>query len=91
MAEFEKFYPSEENLGENCRYWDMKGRFTGCNFPKAQMEGRFSCEGIIDDVCLFLKNGRIPKSLTEEEIINLKFHSPNSGNKTYIPPGETSI
>lgn len=27
----------------------------GCFFPKFEMEGRTSCEGMIDDVCLFLK------------------------------------
>lgn len=88
MAESEKFYPSEENLGKECRFWDLFGRFAGCNFPKAEMEGRTSCEGLIDDVCLYLKDGRGPKSLTEEQIKELKLRMPAFDEKTYIPPGD---
>lgn len=90
MAESEKFYPSEENLGKTCLFWDLFGGFTGCNFPYVQMEGRVSCEGLIDDVCLFLKDGRRPKSLTEEQIRELKIRIPSFEEKLYIPPGETS-
>ncbi len=88
MAETEKFYPNEGNLEKECLFWDLKGRFAGCNFPKAQMEGRTSCEGIIDDVCLLLKNGRRPSSLTEEQIKELQTRMPSFGEKTYIPPGD---
>lgn len=91
MAEFEKFYPSDENLGKNCIFWDLNGRVAGCNFPKAQMQGRTSCEGVVDTVCLYLKDGRRPESLTEEQIRELKLNLPDTGsNKQYIPPGETS-
>jgi hypothetical protein len=51
MANHERFYPTEKNLGKECMFWDVNGRFVGCNFPKTEMEGRTSCEGIIDDVC----------------------------------------
>lgn len=88
MAESDRFYPSEENLGKNCVFWNLFGRFAGCNFPKAQMQGRTSCEGLIDDVCLFLKNGRPPSSLTEEQIKELKVRMPSFDEKTYIPPGQ---
>lgn len=90
MSETEKFYPSKENLGKECRFWDLKGRSAGCNFPKAEMEGRTSCEGLIDDVCLYLKDRRRPKSLTEEQIKELKIRIPSFDEKTYIPPGQTS-
>jgi len=90
MAETEKFYPNEGNLGKECLFWDMHGRFFGCNFPKVEMERRTSCEGIIDDVCLYLKDKRPPKSLTEVQIRELKTRMPSFDEKTYIPPGETS-
>lgn len=89
MTEAEKFYPQETNLGKSCSFWHLKGRFAGCNFPKLQMEGRTSCEGIIDDVCLFLKDGRKPASLTEEQIIELRTRIPKFGQKPYIPPGQS--
>lgn len=81
----ERFYPTEENLGENCQFWDFHGRFTGCNFPKAEMEGRTSCEGIIDNVCLFLKNGRDPKNI---EVEGLKLEPPKPGQKPHVPAGQ---
>jgi hypothetical protein len=90
MANTERFYPTEKNLGKDCMFWDVNGRFVGCNFPKTEMEGRTSCEGIIDDVCLFLKDGRKPKSLTPEQIMRLKISPPQIGRKDNIPPGETS-
>lgn len=92
-----KFYPSVENLGKNCEFWqgvDIEGKRTmgrlaiGCQFPKAEMEGRLSCEGIIDDVCLYLKNGRRPRSLTEEQIFEIKTRIPGTNNRD-LPPGNT--
>lgn len=90
MPESEKFYPSEVNLGKSCQFWNLHGRFFGCNFPKAELEGRTSCEGIIDDICLYLKDGRPPRSLTEEQIQQLKLKMPSFDEKTYIPPGDTT-
>lgn len=60
---------------------------TGCIYPKYEMEGRVSCEGIIDDVCLYLKNGRIPKSLTEQQINEIRLRIPNGQNRD-LPPGD---
>ena len=80
-----RFYPTELNLGENCQYWDNT---LGCYYPKAEMEGRRSCEGIIDDVCLYLKDKRMPKSLTEEQIIWLKTRIPHFQQNIDIPPGD---
>lgn len=89
MTEQQRFYPSEENLGRECRFWNSPQRRSfGCNFPKMQMEGRTSCEGIVDDVCLFLKNGRKPASLSEEQIRELKTRAPQFNDKQYIPPGD---
>ena len=85
-GEREYFWPTGENLGKNCRFWSQE---LGCIFPKKEMEGRRSCEGIIDDVCLFLKNGRRPKSLTSEQILELKTRVPNS--PLSIPPGDTEV
>ena len=85
MSEYEKFRPNEENLGKECVFWS---RNIGCMYPKMQMEGRRSCEGIVDDVCLYLKDGRLPKSLTEQQIFSLKTRPPTA-DKSYIPPGDT--
>jgi hypothetical protein len=82
----EHYYPKEENLGGNCSFWDL-GRLA-CSFPKAEMEGRRSCEGIIDDVCLYLKNGRRPSSLTDEQILEIKTRAPDPADKSYLPPGD---
>lgn len=90
MASQERFYPREENLGKECRFWnpDFNPDKRGCRFPKTEMRGRTSCEGIIDDVCLFLKDGRRPASLSEEQISELKIRMPQFSNKQYIPPGD---
>lgn len=93
----EKSYPSERNLGRNCKFWrgiavDQSEQLgvlaVGCHFPKAEMEGRLSCEGIIDDVCLYLKNGRPPKSLSTEQIDEIRLRIPH-GNNRDLPPGDT--
>ncbi len=84
MSEIEKFYPRVDNLGKECTWWNKS---IGCTFPKAEMEGRTSCEGIIDDVCLYLKDGRKPASLSSEQILMLKT-TPPSPNKLSIPPGD---
>jgi hypothetical protein len=82
MAENKEFYPSTETLGEKCMFW----RDT-CEYPKIEMQGRQSCEGIIDDVCLYLMHGRIPKSLTDAQRRELKTRIP-LGDNLDIPPGD---
>jgi hypothetical protein len=79
----EKLSPNLKNLGKDCLFWQ-----NGCQYPKIQMQGRTSCEGIVDDVCLYLLTGRHPKSLTETQIKQLKLSPPSLGNKAYIPPGD---
>ena len=86
MRERENFYPIEENLGKNCLFWSTE---KGCAFPKTEMEGRKSCEGIIDDVCLFLKDGRPPLSLTAKQRMELRTRVPDS--PLDIPPGDIEI
>lgn len=83
--EGERSYPKEENLGSNCLFWGLGS--LACSFPKAEMKGRRSCEGIIDDVCLFLKDGRKPSSLTDAEIAEIKTRAPDLYDKSYLPPG----
>lgn len=82
----EKYYPSEENLGKDCTFWCLGGLAAGCSFPKFGLEGRRSCEGIIDDICLYIKDGRIPSSMTAEQRSALRTTLPNPDN---LPPGET--
>lgn len=84
MGKSEVFYPAEENLGRNCRFWNING----CRFPKAEMEGRTSCEGMIDDVCLFLKIGRTPPSLTEAQRDEIKTRIPGYKSNRTLPPGD---
>lgn len=67
-------------------FWDL-GRLA-CSFPKAEMEGRRSCEGVIDDVCLFLKDGRTPPSLSQQQIDEIRLRAPHLYDKSYIPPGD---
>jgi hypothetical protein len=87
----ERFYPKEENLGESCMFWGMGESGVGCNYPKVEVFGRLSCEGVIDDVCLYLTTGRTPSSLTDEQILEIKTHVPTlSEDKSYLPPGETT-
>ena len=92
----DRVYPTEKNLGKNCEFWQgvnidpskqMGAMAVGCFFPKVEMEGRLSCEGIIDDVCLRLKDGRPARSLTEEQIIELRHRIPNRNNRD-LPPGD---
>jgi hypothetical protein len=83
MSETEKFFPTEQSLGKPCQYWlPLKG----CNYPKLEMQGRRSCEGIVDDVCLFLRIGRTPKSISSEQMVYLRTRRP--GNNLDIPPGD---
>ncbi len=82
-------YPKEESLGENCMFWRLDGPQVGCCFPKAELMGRLSCEGIIDDICLFAKDGRIPSSLSEEQKILIKTSPPMLDNRFRLPPGNT--
>jgi hypothetical protein len=88
VSKGESFYPKEENLGRNCDFWNLTAPLVGCNFPKAEMEGRTSCEGVVDDVCLFLKNGRRPASLTEEQRREIKTRVPGFTSNRTLPPGD---
>jgi len=84
-----KYFPEEKYLGKYCQFWDFDGRFIGCNYPKAEMEGRVSCEGIVDEMCLFLKDGRMPKSVSADVLSRLKIQPPSLGPKPYIPASDT--
>lgn len=85
--EREDFWPNEENIGKNCSFWSQE---FGCTFPKKEMQRRRSCEGIIDDVCLSLKDRRHPKSLTLEQLLQLRHRIP-SISPLDIPPGDTQV
>lgn len=82
----ERLYPNEESLGENCMFWGLDGT-PGCCFPKAELMGRLSCEGIVDDTCLFVKNGRTASSLSEEQMLEIKTRAPRLDNRFNLPPG----
>lgn len=79
----EKFYPNTENIGKDCMYWCYQ---EGCQYPKIELLGRRSCEGIIDDVCLFVNgSGPRPTELTENSANAIKSHPSFRGNN--LPPG----
>lgn len=83
----ETFRPSEATLGENCMYWRQLGEMAACcTYPKLQLEGRRSCEGMIDDVCLYMTQGRAQVSLTDEHMVEIKTRIPTDGSS--LPPGE---
>ncbi len=82
----ERVWPKEENLGRDCQFWDVK---QGCCYPKIELLGRRSCEGIIDSVCLFVKDGRPANDLSDEQIIEIKTRVPNFQSSSKLPPGET--
>ncbi len=81
------FYPREETLGENCMFWHLDEPLIGCCFPKAELMGRLSCEGIIDDVCVFIKDGRKASSLSEEQMLQIKTRVPDINGRPDLPPG----
>lgn len=82
----ERFYPKEENLGKNCLYWSLGGYLMRCCYPKAELEGRQSCEGLIDDVCLYVKDGRPAPSLSDQQIREIQARMPIVG--FFLPPGD---
>lgn len=85
MTQYEKVSPKEQNLGKNCIYWDLGGVATNCCFPKFELEGRTTCRGIIDDVCLYVKDGRTPGEFSQMLLNGIKTSIPNSA---LLPPGE---
>lgn len=87
----ERFYPTADNLGTNCSYWQLGGLATACCFPKAELEGRRSCEGIIDDVCLFIKDGRETASLSEAQRLEIRTTIPNVDSGKNLPPGDAPL
>ena len=90
MTDVEKSYPMEANLGRDCLYWSLGGFGTACCYPKAELEHRRGCEGIVDDVCLFVKDGRRPSSLNQEQMDEIKNRAPDLWDKSYLPPGNTT-
>lgn len=88
MVEGEKFYPKEENLGEDCEFWSL-----GCDYPKVEMQGRMSCEGVIDSVCIFLKEGRRVEGfdLSDAQVLKLKITPPGFGSPDYSIPAGSPI
>lgn len=81
-SESNRHFPNEANLGKPCMFWnssDMK-----CMYPKAELEGRETCLGIVDDVCLYVRCGRTAVSLTRAQEIEVKGLFAKGSN---LPPG----
>ncbi len=85
MQDFEKNYPDEPNLGKDCQFWKLGGIATNCCFPKFELQGRTTCRGVIDNVCLQIKDGRQADDFTEMLLKGTKTAVPNS---SLLPPGD---
>jgi hypothetical protein len=77
-------YPLPENMGENCMYWTLEN---GCAYPKYEVQGRRSCEGIIDDVCLFMR-GKISELIHISPIEAQAMKTNPFPDATTLPPGD---
>lgn len=80
------FFPNEDNLGQDCMFWNSQVPDVGCMCPRIEVQGRISCEGIIDEVCLFLKDNRDTNKIPPAEKVLLRIHAPLFKDKHYIPP-----
>lgn len=85
MTEPETYYPKEENLGKPCMFWSLGGIAAACCYPKFELEGRTTCGGTIDDVCLRIKDGRPGSEFTEFLLEGTNTQIPDS---SLLPPGE---
>ena len=85
MQEPELSHPNVENLGKACRFWNLGGIATDCCFPKAELEGRTTCGGTVDDVCLYVKAGRTPSEFSDLLLTGINLRPPDG---SLLPPGE---
>lgn len=87
MSNAEKHYPIESNIGENCMYWIVDVIASRCGYPKYELDGRTTCGGVIDDVCLNIKDGRTPSDFSQLLLMGIRtsFH-----DGTLLPPGNIS-
>jgi hypothetical protein len=85
-------YPEEENLGKGCAFWKVVPGVKGCCYPRPEMsqKPRTSCDGEIDEACLFLKDRRPPTTLTLEQAEELKIRVPDFDYESYIPHNNTT-
>ncbi len=82
----EKYYPKEANLGQECSFWNLGNFAAECCYPKYELQGRTTCRGVIDDVCLYVKDGRQPQDETTQLL--LSGTNTNPPNCTLLPPGQ---
>lgn len=80
----EKFYPREENLEKPCRFWSLDKPGFGCTFPKFELKDRVACEGIVDEVCLYIKDKRRPSNICDDDLIAIKINPPLEGSRSYV-------
>jgi hypothetical protein len=79
----EQKYPSDKNIGFDCLYWSNNA---GCVYPKTELEGRRSCEGIIDNNCVYIIKG-ISIIAVSKEVSVIKRNGPLHYSSADIPPG----
>lgn len=85
MPKSESYYPKEHNIGKDCLYWDLGGLATNCCYPMAELQDRTTCGGIVDDVCLYIKDGRTPSDFSKMLLVGVKTSMPNG---SLLPPGD---
>ncbi len=89
--------PFEEHLGKDCMHWRGVGEskelgignaVRGCINEVHGLDGRKSCGGTIDDVCLYIVRGREPIGIAAAAIEAIKKRRPHDWSRR-LPPGNT--
>jgi hypothetical protein len=70
------YYPDLDNIGRKCKFWGIGKTALTCAFPKAELYGRHDCQGTIDAVCLYLRNGDWLDGLTIQQIDDASQRAP---------------
>ncbi len=77
------YEPTEANLGKECEFWGDSEHSGRCQFSLPELCGRISCNGIVDEVCLYIKDGRVPRiqDLTRSQKAEMAIRHPSlNGN-----------
>ncbi len=85
MSDIEKYYPKEQNMGKTCLYWELGGIAATCCYPKHELQGRTTCGGVIDDVCLYVKDDR---ELSDFSKMLLEGVKSSISDSSLLPPGD---
>lgn len=80
------FYPKGPNIGRNCSFWaNQEDSPAQCCDTQHKLLGRTTCRSVIDDVCLFIIEGREPSPITKLLLDGINVGLPDA---TVLPPGQ---